>query len=200
MINHETKFAMLSTFERSWICMLEMDEDGYLEKKMKIAGPFYTSSRSQAAKPNNQMSYPFLKIAFMVFEYAHESSERKNGGLKHKAIVLNEAESSGEEVETPTRQTNQISPRHGKKRPRSSTHKQTRDSPSSISPSSKKSQTLNMPDFSRVKHIRVETGDDAFLGHGRSGSVFKGIVDDIDVAIKVMPYPLFPLFCNKFLL
>ena len=96
MADNKCKYGILSTFERTWICMCEK-ENGSLHIRMKIAGPFASSqaaslkatevrvhdlsssanidsNRLQHAtnrllklKENQIIEQPFLKIVFLVY-------------------------------------------------------------------------------------------------------------------------------------
>jgi hypothetical protein len=66
MANSNAQYGILSTFERSWICKIEKDENGKYKDMMKITGP-YATSQSAAGKFKDIEKQPFLKVAAVVF-------------------------------------------------------------------------------------------------------------------------------------
>ena len=68
----------------------------------------------------------------------------------------------------------------------------------STSPVSKQIWSLQMPDFSHVSSLKVCPGVPSFLGYGRCGKVFKGLVDGVRVAVKVSFFSLFILMPLKY--
>ena len=158
MVNSNCQYGILSTFERSWICKIEKDENGKVKEMMQITGP-YATSQAAADKFEDIENQPFLKVAFVVFFLMHSSGEAFKANYEiDDSIPL--AGDSDDDQDPDFK------------------------SPSKSSFSNQKT-SLYMPTFEHVKSLDVWSGKYAFLGNGRCGKVFMGTVNGKKVAVKV---------------
>ena len=80
MANYETEYAILSTFERSWICKLGTDESGKLNGALEISCPYFTSIAARKKTMNDKnlsdddkqliketQFFTFFEVAFLLF-------------------------------------------------------------------------------------------------------------------------------------
>lgn len=101
MVNYASEYGILSTFERSWLCKIELDNEGFLKPVMKIKGPFATSPAAQKSdsKYCRLPQMGFIELVFLHFSLTHKSTEKFSHKKRSKmAIPIRELVHSNENL------------------------------------------------------------------------------------------------------
>lgn len=157
------QYAVLSTFERSWLCRKVND-------RMEINGP-YASSEAAAKEYPKMPKIPYLKMAFMAFSLAHSSNEtpRQQNGFSFdnlKKLCYQLFNSVYSTFIT-------------------SSMKFLNKSDNKTLPSASNEPYLIMPDFADNIDVKIFSGKNMFLKEWSFGYVFVGSVNGTMATISV---------------
>lgn len=170
---------MLSTFERSWLCKIEKDENGILPE-MQITVPYATSTLAVDELYTNIEAHSFFEVTMVLFSLMHKSNELfKTDVLQLPIQRVDEADDENDDVNDKNKDSDYKPPNNKIKRSNSGRQHSPRFSikknnssvtitPShSTSPISKPKTFLKIPDFSHVNSLDVWSCKQGFLGSGR---------------------------------
>lgn len=169
------QYAVLSTFERSWLC--RKVNDG-----MEINGP-YASSEGAAKRYPNMPKIPYLKMAFLALSLAHSSNSSLG---QPNGFSLDNLKKLSYQLFNSAYSVFLASSMKFFKIPRNNQLSSTPLSSAPISIQSVSSEpVLMIPDFENVVNVEIFSGKGMRLGNWSVGDVFVGSVDGTKVAVKV---------------